>query len=167
MAGRPSKPSAVKEAMGNPGKRSSKKAEPDPEYLADLTPPDWLSDGARQVWEQEAPKFRKARLLSEVDVMAFAALCQSAADYRRAVRRTGEDDVKDKKVLDEEGNVQTVGEHLNPWAMVKSMASKQMGMWLGKFGGTPQDRTRVELNPQAELFPSDGKPKDPAAAFFH
>jgi phage terminase small subunit len=119
------------------------------------------------VWEQEAPKFRRARLLTEVDVMAFAALCQSAADYRRAVAKTGEDDVKAKFREDEEGNVVSVGEHLNPWAMVKSMASKQMGMWLGKFGGTPQDRTRVELNPQANLFPSDGKPKDPAADYFH
>lgn len=164
---RPRKPTAVKEAMGNPGKRASARREPDPDYLQDLTPPEWLSSGARSVWEQEAPKFRRARLLTEVDVMAFAALCQSAADYRRAVAKTGEDDVKAKFREDEDGNVVAVGEHLNPWAMVKSMSSKQMGMWLGKFGGTPQDRTRVELNPQAELFPSDGKPKDPAAEYFH
>jgi phage terminase small subunit len=120
------------------------------------------------VWLQEAPKFRKARLLTEIDVMAFAALCQSAADYRRAVRKTGEDDVKCKYAEDEEGEVRAVGEHLNPWAMVKSMSSKQLGMWLGKFGGTPQDRTRVEVNPQASLFGDDGKkPADPAASFFH
>ena len=32
-------------------------------------------------------------------------------------------------------------------------------------GGTPQDRTRVEVNPQASLFGDDGKkPADPAAA---
>lgn len=153
--------------MGNPGKRASAKHEPDPNYLEDLTPPDWLSDQAREVWQEEAPKFRRARLLTEVDVMAFAALCQSAADYRRAVRKTGEDDVKCKFAEDEEGNVRSVGEHLNPWAMVKSMSSKQLGMWLGKFGGTPQDRTRVEVNPQDSLFGADGKPKDPAASFFH
>lgn len=154
--------------MGNPGKRATGKGEPDPEYLADLTPPEWLSEGAREVWLQEAPKFRKARLLTEIDVMAFAALCQSAADYRRAVRKTGEDDVKCKYAEDEEGEVRAVGEHLNPWAMVKSMSSKQLGMWLGKFGGTPQDRTRVEVNPQGSLFGDDGKkPADPAATFFH
>ena len=153
--------------MGNPGKRATGKGEPDPEYLADLTPPEWLSDGAREVWLVEAPKFRKARLLTEIDVMAFAALCQSAADYRRAVRKTGDDDVKCKYAEDEEGEVRAVGEHLNPWAMVKSMSSKQLGMWLGKFGGTPQDRTRVEVNPQASLFGNDGKPADPAASFFH
>lgn len=152
--------------MGNPGKRASSRKEPDPTYLDNLEPPDWLTPQAAQVWRDEAPKFRKAHLLTEVDVLAFAALCQSAADYRRAVAKTGENDVKAKFREDEEGHVVEVGEHLNPWAMVKSMASKQMGMWLGKFGGTPQDRTRVEVNPQADLFPSDGKPKDPAAAYF-
>ena len=154
--------------MGNPGKRASAKGEPDPDYLADLTPPEWLSDGAREVWLQEAPKYRKARLLTEIDVLGFAALCQSASDYRRAVRKTGEDDVKCKYAEDEEGNVRAVGEHLNPWAMVKSMAFKQTVVMLGKFGGTPQDRTRVEVNPQASLFGDDGKkPADPAASFFH
>ncbi len=167
MRGRPPTPTAKKNAMGNPGKRASAAREPDPDYLKDLSPPEWLSDQAREVWMAEAPKFRKARLLAEVDVMAFAALCQSAADYRRAVRKTGEDDVKSKWAQDEEGNVREVGEHLNPWAMVKSMASKQMGMWLGKFGATPQDRTRVELNPQGDLFSANGKPKDLADPYFH
>lgn len=169
MKGRPPKPSSVKEAMGNPGKRAKAAREPDPDYLTDLTAPDWLSDAARAVWAVEAPKFRRARLLTEVDVMAFAAMCQAAADYRRAVRKTGDDDVKSKLVQDpESGEVLSVGEHLNPWAMVKSMSSKQLMGWLGKFGGTPQDRTRVEVNPQASLFPGDnGKPKDPAADYFH
>lgn len=167
MAGRPRKPSAVKEVMGNPGKRASSKKEPDPTYLDDLTPPTWLPQAAQAIWLEEAPKFRKAHLLTEIDVMAFAALCQAAADYRRAVAKTGEDDVKAKFREDEEGAVIAVGEHLNPWAMVKSMSVKQLSMWLGKFGGTPQDRTRVEVNPQASLFGDDRKKSDPAATFFH
>ena len=152
--------------MGNPGKRAPAKGEPDPDYLEDLTPPDYLSAGAAAVWLAEAPKFRRAKLLTEVDVMAFAALCQAASDYRRAVAKTGDMDVKSKFREDDEGRVVEVGEHLNPWAMVKSMASKQMGGWLSKFGGTPQDRTRVEVNPQASLFPNDAQHKDPAAPYF-
>ena len=62
--------------MGNPGKRASAQREPDPDYLQDLTPPEWLSAGARVVWLEEAPKFRAARLLTTIDVMAFAALCR-------------------------------------------------------------------------------------------
>ena len=164
--GRPRTPTAVKEAKGNPGKRASGKKEPDPNYLSDLTPPEWLSAGAREVWKQEAPKFSRSRLLTEVDVLAFAALCQSAHDYRRAVEKTGHLDVN-CQYKEVEGQGVPVGAHLNPWAMVKSMASKQLGMWLRKFGGTPQDRTRIEVHPQAELFPSHGKPKDPAADYFH
>lgn len=165
---RPRKPAAVKAAMGNPGKRAPDANEPDPEYLQDLTPPDWLSDQAMAVWVEEAPRFRRARLLTEVDVQAFAMLCQSVADYRRAVRKTGEDDVKAKLVEDEDGDVKSVGEHLNPWAMVKSMAFKQTAFMLGKFGATPQDRTRVQINPQDDLFAGqNGKPKDPAETYRH
>lgn len=153
--------------MGNPGKRASSQNEPDPEYLQDLAPPEWLSAGARVVWLEEAPKFRKALLLTTIDVLAFGAMCQAAADYRRAVAKTGEDDVKCKYAEDEEGEVRAVGEHLNPWAMVKSMSSKQLGMWLGKFGATPQDRTRVAVNPQGSLFGGNGKPADPAQEFIH
>jgi P27 family predicted phage terminase small subunit len=165
-AGRPRKPSAVKEAMGNPGKRASNKREPDPEYLADLTPPDWLPEGAKVIWREEAPKFRKARLLTEIDVMAFADLCVAQWDFRRAVLKTGENDVKAKLREDEDGNVQEVGEHVSPWAIVKSMSSKRMNGLLSKFGATPADRSRVEINPQASLF-GDDKPHDPASAFFH
>ena len=49
--------------------------------------------------------------------------------------------------------------------MVKSMAFKQVGFMLGKFGATPQDRTRVAVNPQGELFA--GKRDDPSAKHFH
>jgi P27 family predicted phage terminase small subunit len=153
--------------MGNPGKRATSKREPDPQYLNDLTPPVWLSDGARAVWELEAPKYRRAHLLSEIDVMAFAMLCESFHRYRRTAEHVGDEDVKAKYQEDEEGNVRAVGEHMNPWAMLNSMYFKQTAAMLGKFGGTPQDRTRVEVNPQASLFGSDGKPADPAASFFH
>lgn len=153
--------------MGNPGKRATSRAEPDPTYLDDLTPPAWLSDGARVVWEQEAPKFRRARLLTEIDVMAFAMMCESFHRYRRTAERVGDDDVKLQYKEDDEGNVRAVGEHMNPWAMLNSMYFKQTTAMLGKFGGTPQDRTRVETNPQGDLFAGNGKSKDPSAEFFH
>lgn len=153
--------------MGNPGKRASSQREPEPVYLQDLTPPEWLSEGARIVWDQEAPKYRRAHLLTEVDVIAFGMMCESQSRYRRTADRVGEEDVKAKYQEDDEGNVRSVGEHMNPWAMLNSMYFKQTVMLLGKFGGTPQDRTRVEVNPQASLFGGDDKPKDPTAEFIH
>jgi len=154
--------------MGNPGKRAPAAREPDPDYLKDLSPPEWLSDQAREVWLAEAPKFRKARLLAEVDVMAFAMMCESFSRYRRSAERIGDEDVKAKMVIDEEsGKPVSAGEHMNPWAMLNSMYFKQTAMMLGKFGATPQDRTRVELNPQGDLFSANGKPKDAADPYFH
>lgn len=155
MAGRPPKPTSLKLVQGNPGKRALNKQEPDPDYLADLTPPSWLTDAAADVWVEEAPKFRAARLLTECDVLAFAALCQAAADYRRATLKTGDADVKVKLRETEDGDVVETGEHLNPWAMVKSMSFKQLMVGLEKFGGTPQARTRLAVQPQGSLFDDD------------
>jgi|GEM_PF-810614 len=166
MRGRPKTPTAIKEATGNPGKRSTKTKEPDPDYLQDLSPPEWMPEKAQAIWREEAPKFRKARLLTEIDVLAFAAMCIAAADYRRAVEKTGENDVK-ANYKEKDGETVAVGEHINPWALVKSMSAKQLTGWLGKFGGTPQDRTRVEINPQASLFGDGDKKKDPAESYFH
>jgi P27 family predicted phage terminase small subunit len=166
MRGRPKTPTAIKEATGNPGKRSTKTKEPDPDYLQDLSPPEWMPEKAQAVWREEAPKFRKARLLTEVDVLAFAAMCIAASDYRRAVEKTGENDVK-ANMREKDGEIVAVGEHINPWALVKSMSAKQLTGWLGKFGGTPQDRTRVEINPQASLFGNGDKKTDPAEEYFH
>jgi P27 family predicted phage terminase small subunit len=167
MAGRPRKTTAEKMATGNPGKRALPKNEPEPAYLNDLSPPAWLSAAAREVWLEEAPRRRKALLLSEVDVMAFGMLCESFARYRRTAERIGDEDVKAKYQEDEDGNVRAVGEHMNPWAMLNSMYFKQVVMLNGKFGGTPQDRTRVEVNPQGDLFAGNGKPKDAADPYFH
>lgn len=149
---RPPKPTALKLVTGNPGKRALNKQEPDPTYLQDLTPPDWLPQGAKNVWIEEAPKLQRAKLLTEVDVIAFSALCVSVADFRRAVAKTGEAHVKAKLVADKEGEIQEVGEHVNPWYIVQSMSGKNFKAWAEKFGMTPQDRTRIAVQPQGDLF---------------
>lgn len=165
MAGRPPKPTALKLVQGNPGKRALNKQEPDPTYLQDLTPPAWMPDGAKAVWAEMAPAASRAKLLTEVDVDAFAMGCVAVADYRRAVLKTGEADVKTKLQADEEGKIVEVGEHLNPWAMVKSMSFKQAMAVFDKFGMTPQARTRIAVQPQGGLF--DGDPtQSPTKKYF-
>lgn len=151
-AGRLPKPTALKLVTGNPGKRGLNKQEPDPTYLQDLTPPAWLPAAAQKVWAEEAPKLQRAKLLTEVDVVAFSAFCVSVADFRRAVTKTGDDQVKAKLAEDKEGAVQSVGEHVNPWYIVQSMSQKSFKGWAEKFGMTPQDRTRIAVQPQGDLF---------------
>jgi P27 family predicted phage terminase small subunit len=161
---RPPKPTALKLIQGNPGKRPLNKQEPDPTYLQDLTPPPWLPAGAKLVWEEMAPAAVAAKVLTEIDVQAFAMGCVAVADYRRAVSRVGDDAVKSKTVIDEQtGQPVQAGEHLNPWSMVQSMSFKQAMLVFDKFGMTPQARTRIAIQPQGDLFDSA---KNGAAGYF-
>lgn len=149
---RPPKPTALKLVAGNPGKRALNKQEPDPTYLVDLTAPPWLSPAAKAVWDEMAPAAARNKLLTEVDVQAFAMGCVAIAQYQHATAKVGADSVKSKVVLDDEGKPVHAGEHLNPWAMVQSMTFKQAMFVFDKFGMTPQARTRIAVQPQGDLF---------------
>jgi P27 family predicted phage terminase small subunit len=154
---RPTKPSALKLVAGNPGKRALNKQEPDPSYLRDLTAPSWLPQAAAQVWNELAPQAAAAKLLTEVDVEPFAMGCVAIAQYRQATAQIGDDAVKSKTVLNDEGKPVKAGEHLNPWSIVQSMTFKQAMFVFDKFGMTPQARTRIAVQPQGDLF-GDQKP---------
>ncbi|WP_138519012.1 phage terminase small subunit P27 family [Limnobacter alexandrii] len=155
MAGRPPKPSALKLVEGNRGKRATTKQEPDPDYLFDLTAPQWLPARAKLVWEEVAPQLSRAKLLTEVDVQALAMGCVAIAQYRAAVAKTGEDLIKSKVELNDEGKEVVVGEHINPWALIQSMTFKQAMVIFQQFGMSPAARTRIAVNPQGSLFPND------------
>lgn len=151
-AGRPPKPTALKLIEGNKGKRAINGAEPDPVYLNDLTPPAWLPAAAKDVWNEIAPKLRRACVLTELDVDALCAGCVAIAQYRHSVRRVGDDLVKAKHVETELGGVVEVGEHVNPWLIVQSMTYKQAMGIFAQFGLTPAARSRIAINPQDDLF---------------
>ena len=152
-AGRPPKPTALKLVEGNKGKRALPKNEPDPVYLNDLTPPAWLGPQAAEVWNEIAPRLRRARCLTELDIDALAMGCVAIAQYRQSVRRVGDQLVK-AKIIESEITGQPVetGEHVNPWYIVQSMSYKQANNLFSQFGLSPSARTRIAINPQDDLF---------------
>lgn len=161
---RPSKPTALKLIAGNPGKRALNKQEPDPQYLADMTPPQWLPKAAVLVWEEMAPQAAAAKVLTTIDVQAFAMGCVAVAEYRKAAARVDSDgSIKAKHERNEEGEVVVVGEHLNPWAGAQSMYFKQALAMFTQFGMTPRARTGIALQPQGDLF---GNGQSGAAGYF-
>lgn len=164
MAGRPRKPTALKLVAGNPGKRSTSKQEPDPDYLADLSAPAGLPAGAKLVWDEIAPQLRRAKLLTEIDVQTLAMGCIAVAQYRRAVDKAGEALVKCKVVEDENGQPIETAEHINPWLIVQSMSFKQAMAVFQQFGMSPAARTRIAIQPQGDLFGNDKKTS--AASYF-
>lgn len=150
MAGRYSKPTSLKVIEGNRGKRKLNKQEPDPEYLEDLSPPEWLPEPAKAVWNDIVPHLRLARMLSTVDVPMLSKGCVAIAQYRHATRMLGEQ-------LVIEGGQATEGEppkaaQLNQWMVAQSMAFKQAMAVFMQFGMSPAARTRIAIQPQGDLF---------------
>ena len=142
MAGRPPKPTVLKIVTGNPGKRAISKQEPDPDYLDDLSPPSHLPENAKKFWNELAPKLRKARLLTELDVAALEKLCIAEMQYWEVTNRVGSDLVVSGKN----------GDYTNPLLNQQSMYLKQIMMLYREFGKTPAARVRIAINPQGDLF---------------
>jgi P27 family predicted phage terminase small subunit len=77
-AGRPPKPTAIKELEGNPGKRRLNKAEPVVAKKLALTPPKHLSKGAKAIWITLASNMPYG-VLTTVDEAVFASFCETEA----------------------------------------------------------------------------------------
>ncbi len=145
MAGRPSKPSALKLIEGNRGKRATGNKEPEPALLQDLEPPAHLTEDARKVWAELAPKLRRAMVLTELDTQMLEMTCDAIATYRMTVVKTDNGKVMAR-------NEETGSVSLSPWVLLRSMAFKQAYAGLREFGATPTARSKVMVDPQADLF---------------
>jgi P27 family predicted phage terminase small subunit len=145
MAGRPPKPTALKLVEGNRGKRAAPSHEPEPALLNDLTPPAHLPAEAAAVWNELAPKLRRAQLLTELDTLALEWLCVAAAQHRHATAAAGDD----KLIM---RNAETGSLSPSPWLMIQSMSFKRGKLLCDAFGMNPVARSRVMVNPQDDLF---------------
>mgnify|MGYP002237151287 FL=1 len=77
------KATAVKKLEGNPGKRKLNTKEPVPaKGMPDC--PEWLLPEAKKEWERLADLMNQMGVLTEVDMAAFAAYCQSYARWKEA-----------------------------------------------------------------------------------
>lgn len=151
MQGRTTKPTALKVIEGNKGKRGINKQEPDPEYLVDLTPPAWLSEDAKRVWDEVAPNLSKAKLLTCVDVELLAQGCVGIANFRKAHAMASGDQMISAGLT---------GKYVNPWLVVQSMSFKQSMKVFEQFGMSPAARTRIAIQPQGDLFGDTTKGKN-------
>lgn len=144
MAGRNPKPTYLKLVEGNRGKRAVNQNEPDPDLLQDLTAPPHLSAEAAAVWDELAPKYRRAMLLTELDVEMLELACTAIAHYRAATAKAA-----DGPVI---CNPNTGSMYPNPWVNMASMYFKQAKAALEAMGGSPVARTRLSVSPQGDLL---------------
>jgi len=77
--GRRSKPGALKELQGNPGKRRKAKAAavPEPALPADaIAPPIALAPAERKIWNQLMPLLRDRKFVQATDLLTFSRYCK-------------------------------------------------------------------------------------------
>lgn len=111
--------------------------------LNDIEPPSRLSEASAAVWREVAPMLRRVQVLTELDVIALEMLCDSVADYRHARTVRGDEFV----VHSAKGS-----EMISQWMVAAQMASKRAEGFMGKFGMDPASRSRLMIQPQADLF---------------
>ena len=135
MAGRKPKPTAIKKLEGNPGKRKLNTKEPIP---AKGMPecPDWLLPEAKAEWERLCEKLSDMGVLTEIDMAAFAAYCQSFARWKEA-----------QEHIDEEGSTFATDKGYQQQTTWVGIANTNQKLMLqaaaSEFGLTPSSRSRI------------------------
>lgn len=129
--GRPRKPSHLKVLHGddkkNPGRVND--AEPQP-AAGDVEPPFGLTKQAREVWDRLAPDMQAKGVLTSWDADLFAELCEAIVKLR-AKRRAANREA-------ERGGASPMREYGQALDMVVKLA--------GRFGMTPSDRSKLEVD---------------------
>lgn len=141
--GPPPKPTKLKIAAGNPGKRPLNKHEPQPVGRAPRMP-SWLSKRAKTEWRRIVPELTTLGLLSRIDLAALAAYCQSYAELEEATRTLDKEGrVCALPILDKQGV--KIGEKLKSHPAVQQQrdAARLVKQFISEFGLTPASRTRV------------------------
>ena len=131
------KPTAVKILQGKPGHRPLPANEPKPDSGRLPSAPRWLSDEAKREWKRIAPRLHAVGLLTEVDGLALAMLCEAFAQYMAA-----------KAVVDREGLLlvsEKGNSYQHPAAGLMTQARGELLKWAREFGMTPSARSRISV----------------------
>lgn len=126
------KPNAIKQLTRS---QHVNKNAVDFDLIADVDPPAWLSDLAREMWRTVCPHLCAQKVLTVTDLHNLEAFCNSYSTWRDAA-----------EILREQGPVvsgATGGPIKNPAATVVNEALRQMQIFGANLGLDPASRGRV------------------------
>ena len=128
------KPTALKELAGNPGRRPLNKREP--RHKGRVICPRWISKRAKVEWRRMAPDLKRMGLLTKADQVAFANYCQVTAELEEMNR-----------ILGEEGSfIGKLDPKPHPALQERHRLMTQLRQFVGIFGLSPSDRTRLQVD---------------------
>jgi P27 family predicted phage terminase small subunit len=137
----PPKPTKIKLAEGNKGKRKLT-PELEPQFKNEIPkPPAHLSEYAVEEWNDLSQIMHEAGVLTQVDGKAFAAYCDAYATWRKCC-----EEIK-------KGNNQLIYQdkrtgkfHPNPYTKISFEAMTKMLAFLVQFGLTPASRSKITIH---------------------
>lgn len=106
-------------------------------------PPPHLCDDAKVEWGRVSPMLYALRLLSDADVAALTAYCQSWAIFKQATEALNlmaQSDKVTKGLLIKTTNGNAIQ---NPLVGIANKAAADMVRYAGEFGMTPSARARI------------------------
>lgn len=161
--GRRPKPTVIKEAAGNPGRRQLNELEPvvPPGVPA---PPEWLSADARKHWFSLAPMLISMRVLTLADAIPFARYCEVLTRYielKEFIMGKGPTGTT-YPIRDGNGKIRCVGEL--PQAAEFRRLHELLMRLEREFGMTPAARSVIRVEPST--MPTPSVPPGPLLAFF-
>jgi len=144
MRGRKPKPTAIKRANGNPGRRALNPNEPKPP-ASKPTCPSHLSSAAKTEWRRIAGTLHDMGVVTTVDRAALAAYCQAYGRWVEAEKRLAETPTLLKTPS---GYVQQ-----SPWLSVANKQMELMNRYMVELGITPASRSRISVENAAAHEP--------------
>jgi P27 family predicted phage terminase small subunit len=139
MPGPKPQPTALKLYKGETRTERLNKNEPKPKLTAPVCP-DYLDIDARKVWDELAPKLERLGILTEIDGLAFTALCIEWSEYIRLRTMEG-----DSIQTFESGATQVA-----PQVSISHKCLTQLMKLFAAFGLTPSDRGRLSISPVSD-----------------
>ena len=135
------KPTAIRRAQGNPGKRPFEDTEPRP-LVVEPGCPAHLDAEARLEWRRLVPILLRMRVLTEADGFALANLCQAYSTMVKAQQQLSKTGLLMKTPS---GYVQQ-----SPLLGIVNSCMETITRLSREFGLTPAARTRVRAEPPDE-----------------
>ena len=135
-AGRKPKPTIIKEAQGNPGRRKLNKDEPKPDGNL-KTAPRGLSESQKKIWDKYIGRI-PVGLLKLVDEMLFVRWVVATDVYMRARIK-----VDEGLIIKTEVNHNLIP---NPYLSVMNRQADIMLKLESEMGFTPSSRSRLSIN---------------------
>ena len=135
--GRKAKPTEIKRADGNPGKRPLNKNAPDFTEVVDIAPPLYFEglEFAPVIWQLVVPELLKNGVLRITDMHNVEAFCAAYDNYRQCQKHIAENGVV---IMGSNG-----GDIKNPALTGLNEALRQMATFGAMLGLDPSSRQRL------------------------